>query len=274
MSTTARGTWQPSAMFDGPGDSSPNAVFDYVKETNRQSRNLGPALVRLVSTDIQMIRGSAYTSLPSGISRWGNSDTNGSSLKWQNSHTANTGGYTDYITTITPYTNSTANGGTVDSSYSDILVGYFNPLLSNNPGCTFVDGLHFMIVNGAASGTAAAAAQWYHLTFDFTGSDFDSLVRLSRDTGKVELVPLTSTGGSNYYLDLNLPGGTGDLFAFLGQQQSASYGSRARHARALGHRPDRLAGLRLAETEMIGRFVGLEIWKLGIQARGSLAPGR
>ena len=36
-----------------------------------------------------------------------------------------------------------------------------------------------------------------------------------------------------------------------------------------GHRFDHFVGLCLAEKEMIWRFVGLEIWQLGIQARGS-----
>jgi hypothetical protein len=94
------------------------------------------------------------------------------------------------------------------------LIGYFEPLLANNADATFADGLHFMIVNGSASGTAAQSAQWYRLSFDFQSSDFNSLVRLSRDSGQVELVPLTHVAGSTYRLDLNLPGGTGDLFAY------------------------------------------------------------
>jgi hypothetical protein len=52
------------------------------------------------------------------------------------------------------------------------------------------------------------------MTFDFTGSNFNELAMLSRDTGEVEAVPLTLISGSQYYLDLNLPGGTGDLFTF------------------------------------------------------------
>jgi len=207
--------WDVGAMFDSAGDGSPNAVFNYVAETNRQSRNLGPALTRLVSTDIRMIPGkySDYTwwqgnhidtlPLPSGISPWASGHVHGD-IKGNN-------GGSDYITGITPITGP---GGGANSTYSDVLIGYFKPLLASNPGCTFADGLHFMIVNGASQGTAAAAQQWYHLTFNFTGSDFDSLVRLSRDTGKVELVALTPTGSSNYYLDLNLPGGTGDLFGY------------------------------------------------------------
>ena len=212
------GTGSKSVMFSGPGDSSPTPVFNYVAETNRQSRNLGPALVRLVSTDVRMIPGTTGThqetyynswdvlhafpkhrtvddnlAMPDGISEW-----------------ARGAGGDNYITGITPLGND--NGAS--HIHGDVLIGYFRPLLENNSACTFADGLHFMIVNTIASGTAADSAQWYHLTFDFTGSDFDSLVRLSRDTGKVELVTLTGTGGSQYYLDLNLPGGTGDLFAF------------------------------------------------------------
>jgi hypothetical protein len=71
-----------------------------------------------------------------------------------------------------------------------------------------------MLVNGASSGTAAGKAQWYHLTFDLAGSAFDSLQLLNRDTGLIQLVPLTHLSGSQYSLDWNLQGGTGDLFRF------------------------------------------------------------
>ncbi len=188
-------------MFSSDGDGSPNSVFGYVAEANRQSLHLGPALVRLVNTGIRMIKGTSFSALPGGVSSW-------------TPHAGSTTGYTDYLTSITPYTNSTAHGGTTDTSYSDVVVGYFKPLLDSNPGFTFADGLHFMIVNGAATGTAAASEQWYHLTFDFTGSDFDALARLSRDSGQVESVSLMHLSGSLYYLDLYLPGGTGDLFAY------------------------------------------------------------
>ena len=183
-------------MFDAVGDSSPTPTFDNVAETNRQSRNLGPALVRLVSTGIFMKPGSGESGTGlSGLSSW----------------TENAGGSGDYITAVTPITGL---GGGNDSSYPDTLVGYFKPLLADNSQATFVDGLTFMIVNGSASDTAAASEQWYRLAFDFVGSGLDKLARLSRDTGQVENVPLTSTGGTTYSVDINLPGGTGDLFCF------------------------------------------------------------
>ena len=194
-----------SVMFDSAGDTQPNEVFGYVAETNRQSRNLGQALTRLVNTDIRMIPGSGKSVSGTGVTQW-NADG-----YWTKAGIPSTGGYLDYLSAITP---TVSEGGPIDTTYNDILIGYFKPLKDDNSGFTFADGLHFMIVNGSASGTAAASAQWYHVDFDFAGTDFDSLVRMSRDTGRVELVPLTLQSGSNYAFDLYLPGGTGDLFAF------------------------------------------------------------
>jgi hypothetical protein len=206
-----------SVMFSGPGDTSPQTpLFEYVAETNRQSLNLGPALVRLVSTDVRLIRGKVNgtsTGSIGGISGWSKG-----------------AGGDRYITGITPLGKDITHPST--TNYSDTWIGYFQPLLADNATCTFADGLHFMIVNGAwggsipvdaaglpdssamAANSADALAEWYRITFDFTGSDFNSLIRLSRDTGRVELVPLTAWDEYKYSLDLRLPGGTGDLFAF------------------------------------------------------------
>jgi hypothetical protein len=201
----------PAIFSDGGDDSSRTSVFDYVAETNRQSRNLGPALVRLVSTDIRMIRGKANNvrnaSIPGVLSL--------------GSWTTAQGG-DPYITAITPLGKNRDHPST--TNYGDVWIGHFQPLLESNPGCTFVDGMHFMIINGrgasesewydAADTTAASMAEWYRLNFDFGTSDFDSLVRLSRDTGLVELVTLEHLSGALYRLDLQLDGGTGDLFRF------------------------------------------------------------
>ena len=192
-----------SVMFASDGDVDPTPVFGYVAETNRQSRNLGPALVRLVSTDIRMIpgttrspngKGYADAPLPPNISVW-----------------APGAGGDRHITGIVPRGKPGASDSHV---HADVLIGHFKPLLVDNRDCTFVEGPSFMIVNGAATGTAAQSTEQYHITFDFAGSRFNSLARLSRDTGKVERVALTPTGGSTYALDLTLEGGTGDLFRF------------------------------------------------------------
>ena len=180
-------------MFSSDDDSQPTAVFSQVAETNRQSRNLGAALVRLTSTDVRMIPGTG-SSLPTGVAAW-----------------APGAGGNNYIKSITPMTNT---GGSPSVSYPDILIGYFAPLLADNSDYPFADGTHFMVVNGASTGAAANSAQSYHVTFDFGASGFNSLQRLSSETGQVELVPLVHLDGSKYSLDWNLPGGTGDLFRF------------------------------------------------------------
>ncbi|MCC7083755.1 MAG: hypothetical protein IT427_01970 [Pirellulales bacterium] len=199
-------------MFNAAGAKTP--VFDYVAEANRESRNLGPALVRLISTDIRLIPGKLNGTLlsqPAGVSMW-------------SAGSQSTGSKIDYITSITQRGNlNTSN----PNSFSDVLIGYFAPLLPNGgDATTFVNGLTFMIVNGAtgsyfspngAGDPASASAEWFRIDFDFGVSGFNSLLRLSRDSGLVELINLehlSGDGGTLYRLDLKLDGGTGDLFRF------------------------------------------------------------
>jgi len=181
-------------MFSSDGDSQPTAVVNEVAEANRQSLNLGPALVRLVSTDVRMIPGTSH-SLPAGISAW-----------------APGAGGNSYITSITPVNSP---GGSASSSYGDVIIGYFQPLLADNSDYPYADGTHFMLVNGASTGTAADKAQWYHLAFDLGASGYDSLELLNRDTGQRQLIPLTHLSGTQYSLDWDLDGGEGDLFRFV-----------------------------------------------------------
>jgi len=181
-------------MFSSDGDSQPTAVLNEVAEANRQSLNLGPALVRLVSTDVRMIQGTSH-SLPAGISAW-----------------APGAGGNSYITSITPVNSP---GGSASSSYGDVIIGYFQPLLADNSDYPYADGTHFMLVNGASTGTAADKAQWYHLAFDLGASGYDSLELLNRDTGQRQLIPLTHLSGTQYSLDWDLDGGEGDLFRFV-----------------------------------------------------------
>lgn len=186
-----------SAMFVGKGTTNPTPQFYQVAETNRQSLNLGPALVRLITTDVRMKMGrhgaNAFNTLPEGVTSW---DT-----------TAD-----PYITGVT----ATNLGRTNNRREGDVIVGYLKPLdeAFTNPG--HADDIYFMVVNGltSATGSAADCQQRIRLTFDFGDSGIDSLLRLSRLTGVVEEVALTPLGGSRYSLDLVLDGGTGDLFKF------------------------------------------------------------
>ena len=207
-----------SMFFEGTDAASqtPTAKFYQYAELNRQSANLGPALVQLISTDFRMKMGSHGTgdgvtnTLPYGVSAF---DTT-----------------TDpYLTGITATNLGTCNNGLP----GDVLYGAYKPLepFLVEEGCE--DDVYFMIVNGLSDsvGDAADCAQLIQLTFDFGDSGIDSLLRLSRDTGLVEEVVLTQVSDSLYSLDLTLDGGTGDLFkyntgsAFIGVNLTSVDGS-------------------------------------------------
>jgi len=180
--TTGEYAWK--ALFNSYDDSDPKPQFSYIAETNRQSRNLGPALVRLLCTETYML--AKQITIPNRVKAWDPADA------------AND----PYITGI-------------NSSY-DTIIGYFKALDESFDGPDYSDEWYFMIVNGRSGSTASAAATQATIiiNFDFGDSGITGLQRLSRLTGLVENVPLTSISGSQYQLSLTLDGGTGDLFKF------------------------------------------------------------
>ena len=193
-----------STLFNPPstGDDSPGPGYYQFKETARQARNLSPALTRLISkgggTRFVAGRNSSNTAnspLP---------------LDWKTWAAGSEGD--PYTTSIAATNFGTTNGG----FRGDVLIGYFDPLLESFDGPNFSGELYFMITNGLSdpTGLAADCRQQITLNFDFKTSGISSLLRLSRETGLVEQVPLTSDGGSKYHLALILDGGTGDLFKF------------------------------------------------------------
>jgi hypothetical protein len=192
-----------STLFDSAamGDNSPNTSYYQFKETARQARNLGPALTRLIS------KGSG-TRFNAGKNATGG--TNPLPLDWKTWAVGSEGD--PYITSLSATNLGTRNGG----NRGDILIGYFNPLLESYDGPNFSNELYFMITNGLSdpTGLVAESRQQITVNFDFKTSGINSLLRLSRDTGQVEVVPLISDGTSRYHLSLVLDGGTGDLFKF------------------------------------------------------------
>jgi hypothetical protein len=93
-----------------------------------------------------------------------------------------------------------------------VVLGKFKALDETFDGGLYSDQTYFMVTNGlcAPNASCAATRQTITLNFDFGASGITSLQRVSRDTGLVENVPLTSLGGSLYRLVLTLDGGTGD----------------------------------------------------------------
>jgi hypothetical protein len=205
-----------AAMFTGKGDSTPTPVFDYVKETNRQSRNLGPALIRLVSTDVRFIPGRHPNSNPLDV------DGDANSLPDRlTAGSAGTGWGHEYLKNVSVTNIGNSNTQTYLTTQrklaGDVIFGFFNVLDEAFDGPAATGETYFMVVNGLTETDGAAPAdtrQRITLNFNFGTSGINSLQRMSRDTGQVEAVPLVSDGGASFHLDLTLDGGAGDLFKF------------------------------------------------------------
>ncbi|MCC7351027.1 MAG: PEP-CTERM sorting domain-containing protein [Phycisphaerales bacterium] len=193
------GTIQP-VFFTGYGDTQPTDRFYQYAEMNQEIRNLGPAMIRLISTDVRIVPGrhdtwygDAENTLPSGVGRW-------------------SAGADPYIKDI-----SASNPGSKnDGLDGDVLIGYFKPLGESFTSHGHEGDVYFMIVNGLSSSTGSAVdcRQNVRIDFDFLGTNINSLLRLDRDSGLTEMVVLDWDGGSRYHLNLLLDGGTGDLFKF------------------------------------------------------------
>jgi hypothetical protein len=202
-----------SILFNGYGDTNWTTKFVEIAEVNRQSRNLGPALVRLLSTEVRFCPGrhkhwwgTEENSTPSGMNDWVE------------------------INAANPYLYSVGAenlGGCNDGCRGDVIVGFFKPLHESYDGPNYTNQKYFMVTNGlinqSSSSLAGSARQKVRLYFNFGSSGITSLQRLSRLTGEVETLPIGSAGqydrliwisGTQYYMDIILDGGQGDLFKY------------------------------------------------------------
>ena len=187
-------------LFDDVGTDDKSSMFDEVAEANEESANIGPALVELISTDVRMIMGQhmdgetpTTNTTPDLIKAW-DSDAD------------------PYITSI----DVSNEGNKNDYLDGDVVIGYFKVLDEDFDGPTYEDEIYFMIVNGLTdpNGTGWATRQEITLHFDFLSSGITQLLKISRDDGDIDVVTLTSDGGSEYHVHLLLEGGNGDLFKF------------------------------------------------------------
>jgi len=201
-----------AVIFDTDDTSAPNDKFDELADTNAMSLNLGPALIRLVSTDLRMIMGKHFDEaagivVSNEIPEYRNivGDDTAKIQQWSSAADP-------YITDISVTNNSDFN----NQHEGDVIVGYFKPLHPAYATSGWENDIYFMVVNGLSDSeaTPAQTQQTIHLEFDFGDSGISSLKRLSRVDGEVEVVDLTHIDGSQYRLDLQLDGGTGDLFKF------------------------------------------------------------
>ncbi len=221
--------------YNAPG----NSVYKSFQATAAMSRNLGPALVRLISysngsggggTSIVLGKDSSGNAnpLPGGWQVFSQTDAP-PSQRYLTSVTARNIGYKNGVDPNSP----DGRGGYYGYT-GDVYIGFFNPLLggSGDPK----GDVYFMVTNGLGGtmtladgsadnlSTAAQCRQQITLLFDFGTSGINSLERLDRLTGQLDVINTTYhdggntiwtyLGGSQYRLQLNLDGGTGDLFKY------------------------------------------------------------
>jgi hypothetical protein len=195
-----------SALFNGDGDLSPTPFFSFMAELNAQSRRLGPALVRLISTEVFMemgrherrilwLKDEKENDVPSGVPEWSEGADPGHLVKLD-------------VENLNYGINSDLEG--------DVIVGYFKVLHEDFDGPDANNEIYFMVVNGLSDHSSGTedTQQEIRLVFDFGATGITSLQRLNKDTGHVEVVPLERLEGSQYLLTLTLNGGEGDIFKY------------------------------------------------------------
>lgn len=197
-----------SLFNSGNGNSPHQPTYDQFKESARQSRNLGPALTRLISTGYgpSIVLGKD----PSG-------NTNPVPVDWPVFNKANAPAGQQFLSSLSAVNLGTKNGG----NPGDLYVGFFNPLLASDGDPA--GEAYFMVTNALGAylqdptGLVSEYQQSVTLNFDFGTSGVTSLQRLRRSDGQLEILPLTRVSGGNgnlYQLMFTLDGGTGDLFKF------------------------------------------------------------
>jgi autotransporter-associated beta strand protein len=205
VDTFTAGGGNTSLFNSGDGNSPSQPRYNQFKESARQSKNLGPALTRLISYGYgpNFVAGQD----PNGVA-------NAPPIDWPVFNKTNAPTPQQFLTGV-----SAVNLGTKNNGHpGDVYVGFFNPLLTSygDPAGT----AYFMVTNALGaylqdpSLLVSDCTQQITLDFDFTGSNITSLKRLRRSDGQVEVVPLTHLTGNQYRLTFDLEGGTGDLFKY------------------------------------------------------------
>ncbi len=211
-------TFSDAFIYDGGNTNfyTQGTLYNQFKETARQSRNIGPALTKLISYSNGVAGGG--TSIVLGKNASGS--TNSVPASWQVFSATDAPPSQRYMQSLVATNLGTKNGGFA----GDIYIGFFNPLQVSygDPAGTayfmVTNGLggDLVLPNGSADNTALATDCQQQITvkFDFGTSGITSLQRLRRSDGQLEVVPLTQVTGNQYKLVFTLDGGTGDLFKF------------------------------------------------------------
>lgn len=195
-----------SSCLFAPGHDTnrPTPAWQQLKEINHRGGKLGPALVRLVSTDVRFIRGESRDAKGDTVASRNPIDV----PDWQF-------GVND------PYLRGwvVKNLGTKNHGLSgDVVLAWFKVLDESFDGPDHKGEIYFMVLNAlvAPDGSAADCRQEIRLVFQLADSGIDGVLRLNQKTGRAETVemPVLPKTGGRRHLTLTYEGGTAELFKF------------------------------------------------------------
>ena len=158
--------------INDPADDTPNELYPIAAAANEEVSNLGDSLRFLKSKSVYFVPKGTHTVTPSRIPNY-------------------TSGVQQSQMTDVDITSPAGR-------FTDGMIGYFKD--HNNEDYFMLTNLNF------DANDSASDAVDFQIQFD---SSVNSLLRLNRETGLDEVVPL-----ANHRLNVTLPGGTGDLFKY------------------------------------------------------------
>jgi hypothetical protein len=189
-----------TALFAGTDTSKPTPTYHQLKEINRQGKNLGPALVRLISKEVLFVPGTPGQAPPIDMPAY---PAGFNQIKNKDPHVRGVAGVTNL-------------GKTNSGKPGDVVLNWFQVLDESLDGEAASGEWYFMVTNALVAPDASAADTRQRIEINFASTACDRLERLSRDTGKVEevaLQPIPNTDNRRKLI-LELDGGTADLFKF------------------------------------------------------------
>jgi len=170
--------------FNGSGDTAIAPGYYHLQKILKESRNLSPYLSKLRVTDARWIK-SKTTDYPWGVAPWSFDKDNLSQLRG-----------------VTIKNNSKL----LNSEPGDACLGFFKPLIGDKTE------KWFMVTNALTDRNADASQSNQTISLNLVLKDSDKLQKVNRQTGKLEPANLKKFCEiGRYLLDLDLPGGTGDL---------------------------------------------------------------
>jgi hypothetical protein len=209
--------WIYYALFWDDATSKVTPQYAQVASIGKQVANLSPHLSRLRTTDVRFIPGqnsSGTNASPNNLAQWD--------------------------VTADPYVKgiTAANLGAFNNGLKgDVLIGYFKPVpgIDNTAGITMApipnaSTHYFMLLNGLSKpngpgnnsvdtlqGKANLVQQKITLNIDFGTAPIDTLYKISKSDGTIQMVNLTHISGSQYTMEDILDGGMADLFYWKNQ---------------------------------------------------------